>query len=58
MTHPADYMPAINRVLAEIKTPGTTNARVRELQREYRQLERAYAAAARAVRASVPMFPA
>jgi hypothetical protein len=58
MAHPADFIPAIDRVLAEIKTPGTAKARVRELQREYRQLERAYAAAARAIRTSVPMFPA
>ena len=57
MAHPADFIPAIDRVLAEIKS-GVDKARVRELQREYRALERDYAKAARAAWAAAPMGPA
>lgn len=58
MAHPYDVMPAINRVLAEIKAPGTDKARVRELQREYRKLDREYSRLARAAWAAAPMGPA
>jgi hypothetical protein len=58
MAHPADFIPEIDRVLAEIKTPGTDRVRVRELQAQYRKMERAYAAAARQAWAAAPLSPA
>lgn len=56
MAHPADLIPAIDRVLAEIKS-NPDKARVRELQREYRKLSAAYEKAAREAWAAAPLSP-
>lgn len=56
MSHPADFIPAIDDVLARIKG-NHDKAQVRELQREYRKLERGYAKAARDAWAAAPLGP-